>query len=612
MKIKLILFVLIAISRTLVAQDWQLVWSDEFDGNSINADNWTHEIGGSGWGNEELQHYTDRSTNSYVENGKLYIVAQKENYNGNQYTSARLITKGKKSFKYGKIEALIKVPYGKGIWPAFWTLGTNISSVGWPKCGEIDILEMIGGGTNDNTAHANLHWDNNGHASYGGSKVMSTKLHYVNHKYSIIWDESEIRWYLNDVLYHSADIKPEHTSEFHEPHFIILNVAVGGVWPGSPDATTEFPQQMEVDWVRVYSDVSKLPSVSLQDAGTPKLVDAFGTASFTADASDPDGTIRKVELFHESANLGKFEGSGPYTFNWEDLYPGCYNVFARVTDSDGNSVDSEPIEVKVGNSCGQAPYFGTAWFGLDTIQAENYDIGGNGVSYFDQDDNTNIGEVYRKSEGVDIEANLGGYNIGWIDDGEWLEYTIEIKDRGNYSFLGTVAALNSGSSFTVSIDGGSNTDPIDIAATNSWTTYRTVFASGLFLMEGYHVIRVTAVKGNFNFDYFRLKLDFATGVENVGEINEIRLRQNYPNPFNPKTTISYEIPADLNSPANNKSVSLKVYDMLGNVVATLVDEEKSQGIYQVDFDASSISSGIYYYTLRVGEFAESKKMILLK
>ncbi|MCF8432685.1 MAG: T9SS type A sorting domain-containing protein [Melioribacteraceae bacterium] len=131
-------------------------------------------------------------------------------------------------------------------------------------------------------------------------------------------------------------------------------------------------------------------------------------------------------------------------------------------------------------------------------------------------------------------------------------------------------------------------------------------------MEGYHVIRVTAVKGNFNFDYFRLKLDFATGVENVGEINEIRLRQNYPNPFNPKTTISYEIPADLNSPANNKSVSLKVYDMLGNVVATLVDEEKSQGIYQVDFDASSISSGIYYYTLRVGEFAESKKMILLK
>ncbi|RPH74547.1 glycoside hydrolase family 16 protein, partial [bacterium] len=123
------------------SQNWSMVWSDEFDSSSINGNNWTHETGGGGWGNNELEYYTNRTDNSYIQDGKLVIKVIKENYSGRSYTSARLKTQNKKFWKYGKVEARLKLPAGQGIWPAFWMLGQNINSVGWPKCGEIDIME---------------------------------------------------------------------------------------------------------------------------------------------------------------------------------------------------------------------------------------------------------------------------------------------------------------------------------------------------------------------------------------------------------------------------------------------------------------------------------------
>lgn len=231
-----------------------LIWQDEFNGDALETSYWTHEIGtgNNGWGNNELQYY--REENTTVHDGYLTIEAKEENYEGRIYTSSRINTKGKQSFKYGRIDIRAKLPKGKGIWPALWMLGDTFPTVGWPFCGEIDIMEMIGGETNDGIVHGTVHWDNNGqYASYGGGYTNPSGIFYDEfYVFSIVWTSESIIWYVNDIQYHIIDITPEELSELHNSSFLIFNVAVGGNWPGSPDNRTIFPQRMYVDYVRVF------------------------------------------------------------------------------------------------------------------------------------------------------------------------------------------------------------------------------------------------------------------------------------------------------------------------------------------------------------------------
>src|SRR4051812_7129028 len=213
------------------AQNWGLVWSDEFNGSTINSANWKFETGAGGWGNNELENYTSRSENAKIDNGNLLIIARKESYNGSNYTSARMKTQGLQNWTYGKIEARIKLPATKGVWPAFWTLGENITQLSWPKCGEIDIMEHV---NTEPKMNGTIHWDNNGHAQYGGDTACDVKKYHV---YGIEWDNQTIKWTLDGKKYKDATIKNNinGTDEFHKPFFILLNMAVGGNWPGSPD-----------------------------------------------------------------------------------------------------------------------------------------------------------------------------------------------------------------------------------------------------------------------------------------------------------------------------------------------------------------------------------------
>jgi len=234
-----------------------LIWSDEFDYIGFpDPSKWNIETGGNGWGNNELQYYTNSQNNVMVDNEILTITAREESVGGRDYTSARITTQNKFSFKYGRIEARIKLPYGQGMWPAFWMLGANINSVSWPACGEIDIMEMVGGPGNDNTTYATLHWDNDGiHADYGQSYTLpSGILADGYHIFSVEWNSQGINAFIDDIQYYTVDITPAQLSEFHNNFFIILNVAVGGNWPGSPDETTSFPQTMEIDYVRVFQE----------------------------------------------------------------------------------------------------------------------------------------------------------------------------------------------------------------------------------------------------------------------------------------------------------------------------------------------------------------------
>jgi beta-glucanase (GH16 family) len=264
LNIKLILSIAVVIAFSSCTEDLkqtvvtktQLVMSEEFDiDGAPDLSLWSYNTGtgNNGWGNNELQYYTDRAENIKVEDGLLKITAIKGAYMGSPYTSARILTKGKFEQKYGRIEARIKVPYGKGLWPAFWMLGANSDTVIWPQCGEIDIMEYLG--SKPTSIFGSVHGP-----GYSGGNAITKNYVLTNdrfdkdfHIFGIEWDENYINYYVDDVLYNQitpADVPGEWV--FNQPFYIILNMAVGGNFPGSPNSSTVFPQTMMVDYVRVY------------------------------------------------------------------------------------------------------------------------------------------------------------------------------------------------------------------------------------------------------------------------------------------------------------------------------------------------------------------------
>jgi len=232
---------------------WHLVWHDEFE-TAIGPD-WTYDIGTGkgGWGNEERQFYTARPENARVENGVLVIEARRERYSSSEYTSARLKTEGRAAFTYGRIEARIQVPRGEGLWPAFWALGDDLRTVGWPRCGEIDVMENIG--REPGRVHATVHGPgySDGQGVGGFFDLPSGAFGDAFHLFAVEWDASSLRFSVDDALYKSitpADVPGPWV--FGHPFFLVLNLAIGGRWPGDPNADTAFPARMKVDFVRVY------------------------------------------------------------------------------------------------------------------------------------------------------------------------------------------------------------------------------------------------------------------------------------------------------------------------------------------------------------------------
>lgn len=247
-----------------VEGDWVLVWEDEFESRAIDRSKWMNDVNANGGGNKELQYYTDEPENSFIERGNLVIVALKERYTGldgeKDYTSAKLTTKFRGIWKYGRIDVRARLPIGQGIWPAIWMLPQNSEYGKWSASGEIDIVETLG--HEPTTVHGTIHYG--GQWPQNQSKTKSVELESGTvaddfHTYSVIWDEGKIQWFLDGNLYHEAtewsSSGGAFPAPFDEEFYLILNVAVGGNWPGNPDLTTLFPVRMEVDYVRVYQRI---------------------------------------------------------------------------------------------------------------------------------------------------------------------------------------------------------------------------------------------------------------------------------------------------------------------------------------------------------------------
>lgn len=321
-------------------EGYTLVWSDEFN-SSFNEQNWVYETGDGtdyglppGWGNNERQIYTTSSKNSIIlgdeeGNSVLAIIAQKEAGN-NKYSSAKITTQNLQSFRFGRIEARIKVPTGKGLWPAFWLLGDNITEIDWSGCGEIDIMEVVG--TEPTVVHSTVHYTNNDnkHVGDGTGYDAGVDLSQDYHIYRMDWTDESMKFYFDDNLVHEVSIEAD-MKEFLRSFYIIFNVAVGGNWPGDPDETTEFPQQMLIDWVRVYSK-----------------------DGFSAQAAP--------ELVIEEETIGNIDFELPkYAFN-ETMNP--FENIAVKTFGDGGEPDIYTSDVRIdGDSSLVLNYPGGGWGG---------------------------------------------------------------------------------------------------------------------------------------------------------------------------------------------------------------------------------------------------------
>ena len=383
-------------------EGFSLIWEEEFDQPFLDDDNWEflegngQAYGLEGWGNNELQYYTGRPQNLWLQNGTLRITAQRENFAGYDYTSARIRTKDRFAFRYGRVEARIKLAVGEGLWPAFWMMPENDVYGGWPLSGEIDIMEASQDATYVSGAiHYGNRWPNNRFNSQGIVGDFGNSWHV----YTVEWEPDRIRWYVDGEFFmgqlqdswFTAAAPNDPNAPFDQEFHLLLNMAVGGNFVPNPTPSSPFPKTMEVDWVRVY------------------------------------------EQF-------------------------------------------------------QSPWNGTPAPITGRIEAEDYDYGYEGQSYSDQ---TPLNEPfeYRIGNGVDIEVcSEGGFNVGFIRPGEWMEYTVVVPQTGTYRLDARVASQSTGGSFRLLFDGQDVGASFSAPVTGGWQNWTTI-SSEVELAAGEYVMR---------------------------------------------------------------------------------------------------------------------------
>ncbi len=612
--------VALAVLATPSFASLSLVWSDEFDGTSLDPANWTADIGDGcpdlcGWGNNELEYY--RPENVEVTGGNLILTARQEWYGGRQFTSGKVHTRDKQSFLYGRIEMRAKIPTGGGMWPAFWMMPQDDVYGGWASSGEIDIMESSNATTEVGGAlHFGGQWpentSTNGTYSLGGENFADEY-----HVYAVEWEPEEIRWYVDGTLYSTkyswqwySDGAPGNPlAPFDQDFYIILNTAVGGWYTGCTEPsciTADLPQEYLIDYVRVYQDTgNEAPTVAIT-APTAADNPPAGDITIEATASDPDGTVARVEFYADTTYLGA-DTTAPYTLTW-DAVDGCYAIIAKAID-DAGAFGTDTVEITVGDGCGQLPFPGNPVVLPARIEAEDFDHGGEGVAYHDTDPENNGGR-YRLDEAVDIQDCSdvgGGYNLGWIYDVEWLEYTVEVPVAGEYPIDVRVASPSVGGVFHIEFGGVDRTGDVVVPVTGNWQTWTTVSTTAT-LDAGVQVMRFVPTVQGFNLNAFEIAAPTAAPDQTpAGYV----LHPCHPNPFNPATTISFEVP-------DSGPVDLAVYDVTGKLVTRLVaGETLAAGRHEVrwngrDATGRGVPAGVYLYRLTAGGTSQSRRMTMVK
>ena len=518
------------------AQDWQLVWNDEFDqGTMPDASKWTFQVGGGGWGNQELQYYTDaRPENARIENGLLVIEARSEAYQGASFTSARVMTRGKGDWRYGRMEMRAKLPSGLGTWPAFWMLASDsdYGSGGWPDTGEIDIMEAVG--YEPDRSHSAVHMQALNHqlGNNPGSTIIKADSRSEFHVYAVDWSPTRIVTYVDDQvgLMYQKGTSDWKKWPFDRPFHLILNLAVGGTWGGAQGVDpADFPARFEVDYVRVYEDAAGPPKVEVRTADGRSDLNEGEPLSLQVRATDPVSSISSLVLYQGEGVLASVAQSGQIDLQLDGVLPGCYGLRARALDSEGWEGFSELLSVRVGSVCGQAPYLMVPPSIPGRFQAEYYDLGGPGVAYQELTPQ-NTGNGIRADEGVDIGVSSdigGGYQVENMTVREWTEYTVQVNTSGRYRLVARVSATRDGQ-LRLAVDGVEAAAPLMYQSTNSTTFFRNAVLDGVELEEGVHTLRITHDSFGAYINWYELQLMSATSVADLPADQAVQV---YPNPF---------------------------------------------------------------------------------
>ncbi len=578
---------------------WEPTWCDEFDYTGLpDPAKWSYDVGGHGWGNAESQFYTeDREENARVEDGHLILEARKESSGGRNYTSARLVSKTKGDWTYGRIEVRAQLPSGRGTWPAIWMLPTNRSygESYWPDNGEIDIMEHVG--FNPGLIHATIHTDafNHVNGTQRGGSIEIPDASEAMHVYAVEWTPNRMEFSVdgNSFWTHSKGLNNWRGWPFDKDFHLVMNIAIGGSWGGQQGIDDSiFPQKMLIDYVRVYRYVD-VPQLTID---APANLEAGSTATLMGTAEDPDGRILRVELYQEDGLMETIRGgTAQWSTSIENVSQGCYTVHARAIDNGGWSSSSEPRMVNVGDSCTQnAPYLMRPHPIQERIEAEYFDLGGPGIAYREIGFSpSNEGKGIRLNEGVDVYPTTDGigYHVGNTARGEWIAYTVHVDQAGIYNLQMRMASQATRISFSVEFDGVDKTGVIDHTnARNTFQTVRVVTEDGIELDEGTQVMKLHFHAGTPVVNWIQFRLRSPTSNEDLPEHGETSLLGNYPNPFTASTTINYRV-------GRPGRVALELFNMLGQRVRTLADHHHQVGEYATVLDAKGLGTGTYFYTL---------------
>jgi beta-glucanase (GH16 family) len=465
--------------------EWQPVWCDEFDTDGLpDSTKWSYDVGGGGWGNQELQYYTENDLdNARVVDGNLYITAIKETIGTNQYSSARLVSKYRGDWEYGRIQIRAKMPSGRGLWSALWMLPTDWRYGGWPDSGEIDIMEYVG--YDKDRVYGTIHTGAYNHnlGTQIGFNKMIPNVETEYQLYEMIWEPGKIDLYINGERFayfgynpnSNIDIENSDAWPFDERFHLIMNIAVGGTWGGSQGIDTSiFPQSMVVDYVRVYQKdyagmdqavPSPITGLTLQKATNNSVQVKWNHAT-------DDVMVKQYDVFFNGLLKGSTTVNGLLVTK---LNPETeYTIDVIAVDFDDNRSDNVSLIVNT------LPVPTV----LDIIQAEFYtDMSG-----------IKLGDAL--DEG-------GGKYVGWIDTGDYLTYQLRVEEAGTYTITYRVASESSGGEIKFNLL--SNLATTVIPTTGGWQVWTDVTSTEFNLPAGVYTFRVTASSGGFNLNYFFLE-----------------------------------------------------------------------------------------------------------
>ena len=577
------------------AQDRILVWSDEFSGSSIDLSHWQF---GAGASNDNVQYYTNRTDNAVVTGGMLQIVAKKESYSGYNYTSALLETHDAISWKYGRIEARIKLPGTPGFVPAFWLLPEDGIYGWWPYSGEIDIMEYptTQGGTIYGTIHSEAYSSFTGTAPLG-STLPVADAETAFHIYAVEWTPEKIDFFVDQNKYFT--VTNEHLGHqkwpFDQPFYIILNLAVGGGWVGSPTQSTVFPATMFVDYVRVYQTLSDI-GISGKDyvqtaaQGVTYALPQIAGGSYAWTVPSTAQVVSGQGTFAMMVNWGNSGGT----------------ISAVTTTSSGVAFSVFPVEVSNNLLCNPGFEKGVKYwkstmssaangsFALDTLNAHSRHC----VKTIVKGQPTNPWDVQISQQGFSLVSGK--------------KYEARLWARSATSGAKLNAAVINPQVYT-------NYGGATYTLNSNWVEYTFQFTASQNATGSFNLDLGTQPATYYLDDLSLIRLDSQSGIEDGGGSTvplRSELEQNYPNPFNPKTGVRFSVLVAREAGAGSwglaVSVKLNVYDALGREVAVLVNERKQPGSYEVYFDGSALPSGMYFYKMTAGKFTATRKMLLVR